>query len=52
MSGYGFQESNAVDVYEVTEYGGILAPVKDALGGIWYYDRLHILDLVKDCFAL
>ena len=50
--GYGAQEANTIDVYEVTAYSEYLIFIKDSLGGIWYYDEFHMLDLVEDYFAL
>ena len=35
MSVYGVQETNAIDLHEVTEYGDFLVSIKDALGGIF-----------------
>ena len=32
MLGYGIQETNAVDVHEVIEYGDFLVSIKDFLG--------------------
>ena len=50
--GYGIQEANTIDVHEVTSQGDFLVFTKDALGDIWYYDVLHMLDLVADCSVL
>ena len=43
-------ESNAVGVNEVTAQGDIILPINNYLGEIWCYYRLHMLDLVTDCF--
>ena len=52
VSEYGVQEANAIGVHEVTAYGDFLLFIQNTLGDNWYYDRLHMLDLVADCFAL
>ena len=52
MSGYCVEESNVIDVHDITEYGGILVPIKDALEDIWHYNRLHVINFVVDCFVL
>ena len=52
ISGCGIEETNAVDVHEVIEQVDFLVSIKDFLGGIWYHDRFHILDLLVDCFSL
>ena len=50
--GYGVQEANTIDVHEVTSQGYFLVFINDTLGEIWYYDRIHIMNLVVDCFSL
>ena len=51
MSGYSFQEANAIDMHEVTALVCFLSFIKDSIGGIWYHDRLHMLDIVTGCFG-
>ena len=52
LSGYGVQEDNAVDVHEVTSQGEFIVFVKYVLGYTCYHNRLHMLNLVPDRFAL
>ena len=52
MLGCDVQEVNVVDVHEVTAQGGFLVFIKNAFGDIWYHDRLHMLNIVTDCFDL
>ena len=49
---HGVQESNTIDVHEVTVYSDFLEFIKDALGDIWYYDRFHILNILVGWLAL
>ena len=51
VSGYGVQETNSIDVHEVTADGELLVLIKDAFGDSYYLNRLHILDLAPHCFA-
>ena len=48
---FGVEESNSIDVHEVTSNGDLLVLVKDVLGNPFYLNRLHMLDIALHCFS-
>ena len=48
---YGVEESNSIDVYEVTAHDDLFVLIKDGFGNTCYLNRLHMLYLVPHCIA-
>ena len=48
---YGDEETNTIDVHEVTADGDLFALIKDGLGDICYLDGLHMMYLAPFCLA-
>ena len=47
---YGVEETNSIDMHEVTENGDILVLIKDGFRINWYLKRLHMLNIAPHCF--
>ena len=52
MLGYSVQEANTIGMHDVTAWCEFIVFMKDLMGNIWYSDRLYMMYLVADCFAL
>ena len=48
---YGVDESNTIDVHEVTAYGELFVLIRDGFGNTCHLNRLHLLDLAPHCLA-
>ena len=48
---YGVEETDSIDVYEVTEYGDLFVLIKDGFGDTCYLDWIHMMYLAPHCFA-
>ena len=46
---YGDEETDPIDVHEVTSDGDLFVLIKDGFGGIHYLEGLHMLYLVTYC---
>ena len=47
----GVEETDPIDVHEVTADGDIFVIIKDCFGGIFYLGGLHMMYLAPYCLA-
>ena len=48
---YGVEETDSIDVHDVTADGDLFVLIKDGFGDICYLDGLHVLYLAPYCLA-
>ena len=48
---YGVEETDSIDVHEVTSYGDLLVLINDGFGNTCYLNMLHMLYIAPHCLS-